>query len=47
LVHDPTTGAAPKPQLDPGLRAGLEASLGDDVAELERIAGRRFGWLRS
>jgi hypothetical protein len=47
LVHDPATGAAPKPQLDPGLRTGLEASLGDDVAELERIAGRRFGWPRS
>ena len=46
VVHDPDTGAAPKPELAPGLRTRLEAQLGDDVAELERIAGRRFGWLR-
>ena len=45
LVHDPDTGAAPKPELDPELRRRLQAALGDDVAELERIAGREFGWL--
>ena len=36
LVHDPGKGAAPKPQLDPELRARLERLLAADVAELER-----------
>lgn len=44
LVHDPGRGAAPKPELDPALRERIEAALDDDVAELERIAGRRYGW---
>ena len=44
LVHDPGKGAAPKPPLDPELRSRLERLLADDVAELERLTGRSFGW---
>ena len=44
VVHDPETGAAPKPQLEPALRERLTALVRDDAAELERIAGRSFGW---
>ena len=45
IVHDPETGIAPKPALEPELRERLESELRDDVAELERVAGREFGWL--
>jgi hypothetical protein len=45
IIHDPDSGAAPKPRLPGELRRRLEAFVRDDVAELERIAGRRFGWL--
>jgi hypothetical protein len=45
LVHDPDRGAAPKPGLERSLRDRLAATLADDVAELERISGRPFGWL--
>jgi Sulfotransferase family len=45
LVHDPGTGAAPKPELDPELRGRLERLLRDDVARLEEITDRRFDWL--
>jgi hypothetical protein len=45
IVHDPDTGAAPKPELPAELRSRLEDRFRDDAAELERIAGRRFGWL--
>jgi Sulfotransferase domain len=44
LVHDPETGAAAKPELAPDLRARLAGLLREDVAELERNAGRDFGW---
>jgi hypothetical protein len=44
LVHDPDRGAAPKPELEPELRRRLEEMLAGDVEELERIAGRGFGW---
>jgi hypothetical protein len=47
LVHDPERGRAPKPQLDPALRGRLEDLVRDDVAELERMTGREFGWLAS
>lgn len=47
LVHDPEKGKAPKPELPAELRERLQALLADDVAELERIAGRQFGWFRS
>jgi hypothetical protein len=45
LVHDPDRGKAPKPELPPELRTRLRSLLRDDVAELERLAGREFGWL--
>ena len=45
VVHDPGSGAAPKPELPAGLREDLSEALADDVARLEEIAGRRFGWL--
>ena len=44
VVHDPDTGAAPKPELAPELRERLEGLLRDDVGRLEQIAGRSFGW---
>jgi hypothetical protein len=44
LVHDPDRGAAPKPELEPALRARLASLLRDDVAKLERLAGRSFDW---
>ena len=44
LVHDPGKGPAPKPELDPALRNRLRDLLADDVADLERITGRGFGW---
>jgi Sulfotransferase domain len=46
LVHDPDSGAAPKPELPDGLRDRLIELLRDDVGRLEAIAGRRFGWLQ-
>jgi Sulfotransferase domain len=45
VVHDPGKGAAPKPELDPALHERLRELLADDVTELERLTGRRFGWL--
>jgi Sulfotransferase family len=45
LVHDPGAGEAAKPELPPELRERLESLLRDDVERIERIAGRRFGWL--
>ena len=47
LVHDPGTGAAPKPRLDPELKARLVDMVAPDVADLERLTGRTFGWLES
>jgi hypothetical protein len=44
LVHDPGTGAAPKPELAGDLRERLADLVRDDVERLEVIAGRRFGW---
>ena len=45
VVHDPGRGAAPKPELAAEVRARLEELLRPEVEELERIAGRGFGWL--
>jgi hypothetical protein len=45
VVHDPGSGAAPKPELPAGLREHLTEALANDVARLEEIAGRRFDWL--
>jgi hypothetical protein len=44
LVHDPGSGEAPKPELDPALREGLAGLFREDVARLEAIAGRSFNW---
>jgi hypothetical protein len=45
VVHDPDAGEAPKPEVPPALRAELAGLYRDDVAHLERVAGRQFGWL--
>jgi hypothetical protein len=45
LVHDPGAGAAPKPELPGRLRQRLADLFREDVARLERVAGRGFGWL--
>lgn len=45
IVHDPDSGEAPKPELSADARARLAESFADDVARLEDVAGRRFGWL--
>jgi hypothetical protein len=45
VVHDPRAGEAPKPEVPPPLREELATFLRDDVVRLERVAGRRFGWL--
>ena len=44
LVHDPGSGEAPKPELDPELRERLAASFRPDTDALERLVGRSFGW---
>jgi len=45
IVHDPDSGEAAKPQLTDDQRAALTEVFAPDVARLEEIAGRRFGWL--
>jgi len=45
VVHDPGAGEAPKPEVPPALRKELADLFRDDVARLERVAGRGFGWL--
>jgi hypothetical protein len=47
VVHDPSSGAAAKPDLSPELRAQLQQLFREDVARLEEVAGRRFGWLET
>ena len=47
LVHDPDAGEAPKPELPEDLRSHLVEVFSEDVARLEDLAGRRFGWLSS
>ena len=44
VVHDPGSGEAPKPELDPELRGRLVARFRPDAAELEELTGRAFGW---
>ncbi len=44
IVHDPDSGASQKPQLQAELGARLRDLYRDDVAKLEAIAGRNFGW---
>ena len=45
IVHDPDSGAAPKPELPVELRGRLVELLRPDVERLERFAERGFGWL--
>jgi hypothetical protein len=45
VVHDPGAGAAPKPELPAPLRQEIVGLFREDVARLERVAGREFGWL--
>jgi sulfotransferase family protein len=44
LVHDPESGAAAKPELPDELRKRLVELFRPDVARLEEMAGRSFGW---
>ena len=44
LVHDPNAGASEKPELPDALRARMREAFAPDVARLEEIAGRSFGW---
>ena len=44
IVHDPESGEAPKPEISPDLRKRLAEIFKPDVAKLEEIAGRGFGW---
>lgn len=45
IVHDPDSGEAPKPDIPGPLRGRLVELFRDDVARLEELAGRRFGWM--
>jgi len=44
LVHDPTRGEGPKPDVPARVRESVASLLRDEVAELERTAERSFGW---
>ena len=44
VVHDPDSGEAPKPGLDPELRERLATLFREDAARLERLIGRDLGW---
>jgi hypothetical protein len=44
IVHDPESGAAPKPELPPEIRARLGASFAEERARLEELTGRDFNW---
>jgi hypothetical protein len=45
IIHNPDAGEAAKPELSESQRAHLIEIFAPDVARLEEIAGRRFGWL--
>jgi ribose 5-phosphate isomerase B len=45
VIHDPGAGEAPKPEVPRTLSAELTDLFRDDVARLEQVAGRPFGWL--
>ena len=44
LVHDPGSGEAAEAEAGPELRERLAALFRPDVAKLEELAGRSFGW---
>jgi hypothetical protein len=45
IVHDPEKPPAPKPEIDGELRETLRGRFREDVAALQRFAGREFpGW---
>ena len=44
VVHDPGSGAAPKPEIPDDLRTRLVALFEADARRLEQLAGRTFGW---
>ena len=45
VVHDPDRGEVAKPEVPDSLRRHLVELFRDDTADLERLAGRSFGWL--
>jgi hypothetical protein len=45
IVHDPGSGQGAKPELPAGERERLAAIFAPDIARLEGLAGRSFGWL--
>jgi hypothetical protein len=45
VVHDPERGEVPKPELPDSLRRHLVELFQPDVSQLEKVAGRSFGWL--
>lgn len=45
VVHDPDKPSAPKPEMPDSIRDHLLTLFGDDVAQLQKFAGREFpGW---
>ena len=45
VVHDPEKPPAPKPKLPDDLFETIRGRFGEDVAELQKFAGREFaGW---
>ena len=44
MVHDPDSGEAAKPELEPELREKLAATFHPDMVELEGLIGRPLGW---
>ena len=44
VVHDPGSGEAPKPELEPELRERLAVTFRPDAERLEGLVGRKLGW---
>jgi hypothetical protein len=44
VIHDPTAGAAAKPELPAELRERMASAFAPEVERIERLAGRPFGW---
>ncbi len=45
IVHDPDSGEAPKPEIPAEIRTRLLETFKPDIAELEHLTGRTFGWI--